>query len=611
MKKNLLLFVLILSILFGYSQSKFIEFTGPNKRLKLKQTTMHPGQNGNYGKEIIGAKKFDFTIIGTTWNDLQTLNYGNVMQRMWAYPDGTVGSTWLSAGQGNIPERGAGYNYFDGTGWDEPDLHVGPEDRMGSPSYAPWGPEGEIIALYRYSAGSGPIYLYKREVKGEGDWTEVELLPPAGAGVSLVWHSMITSGENHEYIHLLAETYDVPYVGQENALLYYRSSDGGDTWDIYEEIIDGLGDDAFATINHLSYAWANPVGETIAFTYGFDEYGGRVFKSEDNGDSWDVIPVFETPWDPFDPPTDTDRFGCGIGTSACALDSEGNVHVVFSRMVKLWEAGETFFEPFTDGMIYWNESMEPLDTTTISAVTMDYLEAGGNLIGWILGDETYEIPPNQPNYANAACAFPQISFDVMDNIFVAYCSLAPGYSNGTNDYRHVIVNSSFDGGTTWEGQKDMNVDLVFIFSECVFPMMPPVIGDYVHITYQEDNEPGIAEWLANHAPVENRIHHMQYEKDFFVAVNENSILPGIEVSECFPNPATGKINLGIKLTQNTFVSIEVLNVLGQRVEVVPGQQMSFGNNYLSIEIANLRDGIYYLNIEVGNTQFTRKFIVQK
>ena len=50
---------------------------------------------------------------------------------------------------------------------------------------------------------------------------------------------MMTSGDNHEHIHLLAYTYDTPVLGQENALLYYRSSDGGETWDPDGIIIEG------------------------------------------------------------------------------------------------------------------------------------------------------------------------------------------------------------------------------------------------------------------------------------------------------------------------------------------------------------------------------------
>lgn len=610
MKTSLLVLLFLVFVSIGFSQSNFTEIIGPNRHLQLKQPTIHPDKTTPLPGNVIGQKVYDYSIIGTTWNDLQTLNYGNVMQRMWAYPDGTVGSSWLCAGEGDIPERGAGYNYFDGSSWGTPNLHVGPEDRMGSPSYAPWGPDGEIIALYRYAVGEGSIFFYKREVKGVGDWQEVELAPPSGAGVSLVWQSMITSGENHEYIHLLAETYDAVYMGQDNALLYYRSSDGCETWDISEEIIDGLGIDDFATINHLSYAWANPVGNTIAFTYGFDEFGGRVFKSENNGDDWDIIPVFNSPFSSLEIPESSDRFGCGIGTSACALDSEGNVHVAFSRMVKIFDPTGTLYEPYTDGMIYWNESMDPLDTTIISANTMEYLDEAGNLIGWIMGDENYVIPEAQPNYANALCAFPQFAIDANNNLFVAYCSVAPGYSTGTADFRHVIINSSFDGGLSWEGQKDLNTDLIFIFSECVFPMMAPVIDEDVHLTFQEDNQPGINQWLNNHPPDENKIDYMQIPKNTLVGTPDNHVQPTFELSAFYPNPTSNTLSFNIILEKPSTLSFSIMNVMGQSVKEYSSKKMRSGNNSTTIDVSNLSEGIYYCSVNDGYFQITRKFVVQ-
>jgi hypothetical protein len=56
---------------------------------------------------------FDNSIIGTTLYDLQS--YTNEMQRIWAYPDGTVWATWMSARLNLVPVCGAGYNYFYGT----------------------------------------------------------------------------------------------------------------------------------------------------------------------------------------------------------------------------------------------------------------------------------------------------------------------------------------------------------------------------------------------------------------------------------------------------------------------------------------------------------------
>ncbi len=605
MKKHLLLNLTFWGLLCFLGQGLSAQITGPDVNKSVKPINMHPDQTSYYENPASKQDVRADIIIGTTWYDGQALNYGNLMQRVWAYPDGSVGATWISAGENLNPERGCGYNYFDGTSWGTANPHVGPIDRMGTPSYAPWGPNGEIITQYKYVAGAGPLKFYKRETKGEGEWQEVSLQGPTG--VSLVWQSMITSGENHEHIHVLAYTYDIPYMGQESALLYYRSSDGGETWDVNGEIIEGLGEDYFAKINSLSYAWANPVGNTIAFTYGFDEFGGRVFKSYDNGDNWEMVEVYNSPFSSLDPPAESTVFPCGIGTSACALDSDGNVHVVFARMRRIFVEGSANYYPYTDGLIYWNETMPMLDTTTISSYTLDFLEAGGNLIG-SLGD--LEIPGGQPTYNNALWGFPQISIDADNNLFVAASSLTE-LSNGEYLYRHIFVNGSFDGGHSWEGMVDVDNDVFHIFSECAFPAMAPVIDDQVHIVYQIDNFPGMHEWAEEHDIVQNNIAALSLDKSIFVGIDAPAAPMSYQLSDGYPNPANRQVAFSLKLDQSVKVRIQVSNLMGQVISEVDNGLLSAGNHSLTLDVNSLPTGTYLCTIEVDQQKLIKKILVAR
>lgn len=607
MKKILFLLFVFSFASYGYSQTKYAVIKGPGKDLKLEQTFTHPAfADVKSGDQVIGQKSYNDLVIGTTWYDAQALNYGNTMRRAYAYPDGTIGAIWLAAGE-ESPPRGAGYNYFNGSDWVGLDMHVGPdEDNMGTANYAPWGPNGEIIAQYRYIAGEGPMRFYKRENKGEGEWIETILNGPEGT--SLVWHTMTTSGENHEFIHLLALTYDAPYQGQGNALLYYRSSDGAETWEIDGMVIEGLGSDYFPSIGSLSYDWANPVGETIAFTYGFDSYGGRVFKSDDNGDSWEVINVYETPVDPFDPPTDFGPLPCGIGTSACALDSEGKVHVVFPRTKVSWTDGNFGWFPYTDGLIYWNETMEVLDTTIISSYTLDYLAEAGNLIGWVLSSDTFSIASGQPNYANPLCAFPQISIDANDNLFVAWCAIAPDAPMLDEFYyKHICKNESFDGGNTWELPVDLTDDMSFIFMECAFPMLPPVIDGSFHVIYQKDTGKGMHTWLNNHDAMENEICYMT---DIFVSNPAKPEEFSFDLSTPYPNPADQKIQINLKLGKVSVVSASITNLLGQEVLDHKQNKLNAGMNNLQLDVEHLVPGIYLCNIMIDDQRVTHKIVIE-
>jgi hypothetical protein len=531
------------------------------------------------------------------------------MNRVYEYPDGTIGATWMHQGAQGTPDRGSAYNYFTGTAWTGQVPHLGSDPRNGHPCYQPWGPNGEIIAHYQYIAGDGVIKLLKRETKGTGTWQETILYPPEG-NYSLVWHSMVTSGPNHEYIHILAYVYDDPYMGQDDALLYYRSSDGGESWDINGVIIDGLDASYFPTISSLRYTWAQPVGNTIAFTYGFDHFDGLIFKSEDNGTTWEKIKVYEAPYSPFDLPDISNIFGGGDGSSAIVLDSQGKAHVAFSRMLHIYDVvsnppGGWYFYPATEGMIYWNESMPMLDSTVISSYTLENLEAWGNLVGWVVPDTgTITLPDGQPNYGVGLTSGPQLGIDADDNLFLAWSALAPLFSNGDFFFRHIYSNGSFDGGESWTGIKDMTGTIEFSGSECVYPAIAPIVDDEIQLVFQEDFTPGTG------SGEENLIDHMNFPKEFFVGISSPEQPAIMNCTGFFPNPAREFSSLEVILEQASDIKISISTIEGKvvRHEAIGTRQK--GRSRISVDLSGMAPGIYFCTISSGTDNVTKKLILQ-
>jgi len=427
---------------------------------------------------------------------------------------------------------------------------------------------------------------------------------------------MISSGENNEFIHVLAYTYDAPYLGQENAVLYYRSSDGAQTWEVEHELIDGMGIDDYPNGQNLTYSWAQPQGENIAFVYGPSEHDGKIFKSDDNGDSWDDILFYESPF-PEVPTVETELFGCGDGNSTIALDSEGTAHVVFSKMLYAHDgAGGLTFIPATEGVIYWTEGMDVMDSTFISTYTNEFIEEAGQLIGYMLPDPntgSYDIldAATQFNYNCSFTSFPQMGIDANDNMFVTYQALAPGFDNTLQNYRHIHVASSWDGGETWLEPVDLNTDILFSISECVYPAMTGTIGEKIHILFQEDYEPGIFEWLANHDAAENSMKYMEFDKDFFVGVeNHNQATQELAVSSCYPNPAADATQLNIRMENNEAGSVVISNMVGQTVNVIDLGVLAQGNNHVQVQVSDLASGVYYLTVVTENQKNTQKLIVR-
>ena len=114
------------------------------------------------------SRGFDEYQIMTTYYDLQSNSaLGN---RIATWDDGSAAfvMTWDNTNTTSYGNRGTGYNYFDGESFgDEPEMRI--EDAYaGWPSITAAG-EGEILASHYGSK----VHLFKRDVKGQGEWTNI------------------------------------------------------------------------------------------------------------------------------------------------------------------------------------------------------------------------------------------------------------------------------------------------------------------------------------------------------------------------------------------------------------------------------------------------------
>jgi hypothetical protein len=84
-----------------------------------------------------------------------------------------------------------------------------------------------------------------------------------------------------------------------------------------------------------------------------------------------------------------------------------------------------------------------------------------------------------------------------------------------------------------------------------------------------------------------------------------------EASESFvyPNPTDNQFNVRLNLANNNGISVEVYNAIGQKVveTKVNGQ---IGENNVPMNMNNAKAGVYFVKIKVGNTESTKKLVVQ-
>ncbi len=118
------------------------------------------------------------------------------------------------------------------------------------------GANGEIVVAHTTAtAPYPPLRINKRENKGSGDWIGSDLNGPGG-DFEPSWARIATSGDNNEIIHIFYNSYN-DFAGQELALAYSRSDDGGVTWNPHNEILPELSSDYYTAIRADSYMLAS------------------------------------------------------------------------------------------------------------------------------------------------------------------------------------------------------------------------------------------------------------------------------------------------------------------------------------------------------------------
>jgi hypothetical protein len=80
----------------------------------------------------------------------------------------------------------------------------------------------------------------------------------------------------------------------------------------------------------------------------------------------------------------------------------------------------------------------------------------------------------------------------------------------------------------------------------------------------------------------------------------------------YPNPAKTTLNLNFSVKQDENVNLEILNILGTKVlEVNAGNLQKNAFHRESLNVSNLPDGIYIVNIRAGDSQISKKIQIIK
>ncbi len=574
------------------------------------------------------ARDIDFRgedlLIGETMFDLQT--YDCMPRRLVSHGDGKVTAAWMSGFDvSGWPDRGTSVNHFDGTDWGTAARVEVDSIRTGFPAMDVLS-DGTVVVVAHKTTGAPPYQMQvNRLAPGATEW-EVSYVPTAEP-TGLVWPYIAVGGSDGMTLHLVAINFE-PTADRQ--IHYFRSPDGGLTWDIQDFIIPGLDTEHYGEIFASSYC-IDAYENTVAVAHFGEWKDCAIFKSIDNGDNWTETKVLDFPL-PLDYVDDT-GYSADIvtphnsqpdplaiftsdGGGNILVDQDGLVHVVFGNRfvidIDLANGTTEYYPPQSgiaahsdiSGISYWDENMAGFQPFTIA----NLVDADGD------GVITYLYPDTLPDYwGNNLVAYPSLGADADGNLYMTYCATTEDFADDITraQYRHSYVIRSTDGGGSWSEPYDLiNPDLSdpdgYYFAETVYPSMAKRVDDKVRIIYQLDFTPDANVVHSYVAPTENFFVYVELNSDL-TPVKANQISETSGTLTVFPNPASGVVQVRWDALLPGH-ELRLYSATGVWLRNLP---VPTASGVVSIDLSGYAPGLYWVVADGRHAGSAAKVVVQR
>jgi hypothetical protein len=98
------------------------------------------------------------------------------------------------------------------------------------------------------------------------------------------------------------------------------------------------------------------------------------------------------------------------------------------------------------------------------------------------------------------------------------------------------------------------------------------------------------------------------ELNFDQTLNVNELASDVTVGFIAPNPTSGETTVVYSLKNAATVTLQVVDVTGKVITTVTESNLTAGTQKTSFDATALASGVYYVNINTGNSVVTQKFI---
>jgi len=443
-------------------------------------------------------------------------------------------------------------------------------------------------------------YSYSHD--GGLTWSESQLLPDPLPDHLSQSDPVVTSDSYGNFF--ISSTSRKPVTNYNRDMLLYRSTDNGETFELFSVAVPGSGGQG----EDKEWIFNDPVETNptydnifIAWRSFGPSLGIKFRKSEDNGETW----------------SSTENVGdtqSGQGANVCS-GTDGKIHVV-------WLDGGIFTDVSTDG----GESFGPdkqIDSFwqnehySFPFICCDYSSkpTRGNLyIAYVKGNEGSDDVFFQRSTDGGATwmDFPMIINDVTTNDQYWPCIMCDDNGRITVIYydertqpglMNAYLAYSDDAGDTWTNVLLSNAPFLG-----ATPNGNVRFGDYIGVDAHD----------GKIVPVWTDDRSFDYNQEIYTAIVDiptgladfYPISRAQHISRNYPNPFSTFTNIDFKLNERSKVRIEVFNSMGVSLGIITDQVFDIGTNQISWDASGNPSGVYMYRLET-ETHIETRFMVVK
>ena len=645
--KKLLTLALALGLAFtSFAQvqkvaSKSVKHVAAQERVYTgTETLQHVGNQPNMTRVDYNSLELDYSYYDWQTNTAAknaTMNF----------PDGCVGFAYTISTDGSHTDRGTDIIIYN-PNTDEWTTTEGKieEEKTGFGCAARYGENGIVVVSRNAVTLNCGVYIIEDKDNLPATGTVKPIIEWTKDDRNIHFPTVMCTGPNHDHIHILFTALNyTDENGLTNPFFYFRSMDGGQTWDEFMTI-DYLGRDYASAYGsgQDAYFIENTGGNELNIVVNTRRGDGALLTSYDEGNTWERKVYYKHPNIDGD---FTDSWYMYPRWTSALKDNNGKLRLAFEFGGGTGEISSTNYYPGIGGVAYWSESMPYADTQTHAAYGYDPnnpmsptpgqpfimdsaymyndiyaawprwsdqtwdnpayfgylapLDEEGNWQSWEEAEEfNIEDFTLHGSYNGGICEMPVLLMTpAQDLMVVIWISMDEHNMDELgNFYFKLFTSCSEDGGLTWSRPQHITNDFMLTYTEFVYPQAA-LTNNKLIITAQVDGCSDTNLLGDDPDPTDNYFMGLIYDlEDLFGydGIGEGPVMNNTTLS-VYPNPVSERLTVNL----NQEDEVVIYNMMGQTVSSFQGHT---GIN--TVDVSNLSSGIYF--ISAGSA--TQKFVVK-